>query len=113
MENFSFDVMYKTEKCATVDIINNVAHIKKYSPNPIHCMFNQDNIPVFKVLERLESRCWPRDRQNIQELLAHIGLTEYNILGIIRKTHGLMRNDYTWIRFSDENISYNDIKIRE
>ena len=61
----------------------------------------------------LELRCVPRTRVDIDWLLKHrYNMKYYSALGICRKTHGVMYSDFIWLRFDDERISFNDIRIR-
>lgn len=64
------------------------------------------------MLEILEGRCFPRNRANADDLLRRLELKHYHPLDIVRKTHGLMRNDYVWLRFEGEQLTYDDVKIR-
>lgn len=59
-----------------------------------------------------ESRCVPRTRVNIDELLDKMGIPFYHPLSIIKKTHGLITDDFIWIRFDGEEINYDDIRVR-
>ena len=62
----------------------------------------------------LESRCFPRERRNREQLLADLGLKDYVPLSIVEKTHGRQLEDYCWIRFEGEDLDYErDIKLRD
>lgn len=113
MEDTSFQVMNKNNVAADVSVRNNRVYIKHYDPVKFHCLFPWEETDVFSMLEILEGRCFPRNRANIDELLSAMGLKEYQVMDIIKKTHGLKWDDYTWIRFEGENLTYEDIKIRE
>ena len=65
------------------------------------------------MAEILEGRCWLRNRDNIDDLLKACGLKAYDVMGIIKVTHGRMYNDQMWIRFEGEELSYNDISLRK
>lgn len=40
-----------------------------------------------------------------------MGLTEYNPVAIARVTHGILTDDYTWIRFKEDgSLTWNDVK---
>lgn len=112
MENIKFEVLYKDTVTASVEIDGNKAHIQRFDDCPMHYLFPFGEMDLYGVLEILEGRCFPRNRVNAADLLHKLGLKSYQPLDIIRKTHGLMRNDYVWIRFEGERINYDDIKIR-
>ncbi len=113
MENVKFDVMWKDHLCARVEVTDDKAHITKYDTNPVHCLFPYEETDSYHILSILESRCWPRDRGNIDELLKACGLHSYDVMGIIKATHGRMYNDYTWIRFEGESLTYEEMKLRD
>ncbi len=60
----------------------------------------------------LELRCWDKQRSDITEILAHLGLKEYNPYEIVRKTHGVSYNDYIWFRFPGEKRTSKDVLVR-
>ena len=60
----------------------------------------------------LELRCWDKQRSDITEILAHLGLKEYNPYEIVRKTHGVSYNDYIWFRFPGEKLTSKDVLVR-
>lgn len=47
-------------------------------------------------------------------LLESIGLEEFNIYEILRKTHGVSTNDFTWFKFDEYPVSlcYEDMCLR-
>lgn len=55
-------------------------------------------------LERvlLEDHCFPESRANCKELLATLGLEDYDALAIVQKTHGVMCNSDTWVRLDSD-----------
>lgn len=55
----------------------------------------------------------PADRVNIDEILAEYGLTVYDPIEFIRRTHGIMYEDYEWVRFGDEKLTFTDVDIFE
>ena len=92
-----------------------VQNYKKYTNDfwilPFNNKLNEISFEMFEGF--LESRCPDRDRYDLKELLENWGLIEFDSLGIVKKTHGLMLDDFIWIRFEGENISYADIKVRD
>ena len=90
-----------------------VSNYKKYTDDWLLWPFSRKDIVTYRMfLGFLESRCPERNRDNIKELLDNWGLVEFDPLGIVRKTHGLMFDDWTWIRFEGEEITYDEIKVR-
>lgn len=112
MQNVNFEVLYKDTVAAKVAIKGSKTYIKRFDDCPIHYLFPAEEMDTYGALEILEGRCFPRNRDNVDDLLQRLGLEHYHPLDIIRKTHGLMRNDYVWIRFEGEDLTYDDVKIR-
>ena len=71
--------------------------------------------PSFQDFENfLESRCFPKDRVNRDQLLEDMGLFAYSPYGIVKIMHGVQSDDYGWILFEDEDLDYErDIKLRD
>lgn len=112
MEDIKFQVLWRDKVTADVEIVDNKAHIKKYDTNPIRRLFPYEETDAYHVVSILEGRCWPRNRVNIDELLKACGLETYDVMGIIRATHGRMYNDQVWIRFEGEDLTYEDMDLR-
>jgi len=112
LKDVKFQVLWKDRITAEVEIKDNKAHIKKYDPDPIRHLFPWEDTDAYHVAEILEGRCWPRNRDNINDLLHACGLKEYDVMRIIKATHGCMYNDETWIRFEGENLTYSDVNLR-
>lgn len=66
----------------------------------------------YQLNKILELRCWDRGRADINEILAHLGLKDYNPYEIVKKTHGVSWNDYIWFRFPGENLTSKDVLVR-
>lgn len=57
----------------------------------------------------LEERVFPPDRQNADEILSKLGLTEYDLVSILKRTHAKNRYDKFWINFY-QNLNHPDTK---
>ena len=92
--------MYNDVLCTVIDV--DFLHQKIYIDNRV-------NVPVFRafgVIEHptwedfeyfLESRCFPRSRAGLKQLLKELGIAYYDPLLIIEKTQGRMAEDHHWI----------------
>ncbi|MEK3688301.1 hypothetical protein [Paenibacillus sp. FSL R10-2736] len=69
-------------------------------------------VSVGDVLDYFESRCVPRTRHHIDKILQSLGLQEYVRTDIVKKTHGVLYDDYVWIRFSGEELKCADVHPR-
>jgi len=66
----------------------------------------------FQLGKIMEMRCWEKGRPDINEILNHLGLSEYNPYEIVRKTHGVSYNDFIWFRFPGEKLTSKDVLVR-
>lgn len=73
-----------------------------------------ENITWKNVMNWLETRTVPRTRFGIEELLrVKFKLREYNPYLMCKMSHGLSMSDYIWLKFDNEEIDYDSIKIRD
>lgn len=114
-EGWGFEIYHKYELIADVymDNINRTVRLNQYSKYKHLRMFMKDEITVDEVLDWIEERCFPKTRANCKEILSMLGLEVYDAIDIAKATHGLLMDDYIWIKWLGEDITYDEIKIRE
>lgn len=110
-----FYVMWKDEKTAEVEISEDRKDVRitKYSDDISKMPFGGDKLDLERVYNFIEGRYFERGRPDIMERLEDIGLTEYNPWEIIKKTHGVMWEDYLWVKFDGEELTWEDVKARD
>ena len=110
MEDYAFTVMWKDDVMADVRLYDKrrKVEIQKHE-NP----FYGGEVTVERVYRFLEGRCMERNRPCLPEYLEWLGLKEYNPYEIVKITHGVMWEDFQWLRFPGEDISWKDVKIRD
>ena len=117
MDVLKFQYMHKNSVAAdvTVDRQRKSVVCVNYSDDILCRPFGINCTPsMADVGELFESRCFPRERRNCDQLLADLGLDHYSPLEIVRKTHGRQLEDYCWIKFDGEDLDYErDIKLRD
>ena len=59
----------------------------------------------------IETRCFPRSRVDAEFLLKELGLSTYHPLSIVKITHGHTPEDFYWIRFSGETLTWDEINL--
>lgn len=98
-----------------------VANVKIYNDGEITCErytddFMDNPLPFGNTGESfqrfLRSRVFPETRADKDKILKALGLKHYIPLAIVRKTRGLCYDDFYWVRFRGDTVTYNDIKIR-
>lgn len=100
-------VFWKDELTATLSIENNYVYIQKFTDNPMKQFFLAfDKIDIVKLSELLETRCWERERADINELLKKLNISDYDPIEIVKRTFGVSYNDSIWFKFEDSNITW-------
>lgn len=112
-----FEVLWKNKLCAKVrvDYKSQKVDCKQFTDDFLARPFNKkdEDVTIDDVLDFFEFRCFPRERANRDQLLKDLGLDSYFPREIVRKTHGIILEDFMWIRFKGETITYDDIKVRD
>lgn len=111
-EKISFTIMWKDKECTKVSILGAQVKIKIIDQNPLHNLVANMPVDLMHLMQRLETRCFPRNRVNAKEILSKMGLENYDILGIIKFTHGVKTDDFVWIKFDGEDLTFKDVRIR-
>lgn len=87
-----------------------IVEIKKYSDVVYKMLFGGNNDTIERVYNFILERWIPEERPDVMDRLHDLGLTEYNPWEIIKKTHGVMRDDYLWIKFEGENLTWEEAR---
>lgn len=61
----------------------------------------------------LETRLPDKTREDIDIILKKYGLRYFNPLQMCMKSHGRNMTDFLWMRFNDEKVTFDDIKLRD
>lgn len=112
VENYSFEVFWKDEITACVHVQAKKVRISRYTDHPLKQIFAEKSMTRYQLNHILELRCWERGREDIDAILKHLGLDEYNPYEIVKRTHGVSYNDYIWFRFPGEQITSKDVLVR-
>ena len=112
MDEFTFEVYWKDEITARVYVKKKNVIVSRFSDNPGRQLFAEKKMTRYQLGKILELRCFEKGRPDIDEILKHLGLKEYNPYEIVRKTHGVSHNDFIWFRFPGENITSKDVLVR-
>ncbi len=108
-----FDVFYGDELTAHVEIKPPHVYVTRYVIHPVKQIFYKDELNMFELGEVLRLRCWSKDRDNLDKYLKKLGLDNYDVYGICRKTHGVSFQEYIWFRFEGETITSKDGLVKE
>ena len=111
-DGLRFSLYWRNELIAKVSVTNTTAEITRFVLHPAKQIFWSDKMNIVQLSEVLESRCWERNRDDIDVILKNLGLKSYDPLEIVKKTHGVSYNDSLWIQFEGEKLSYRDVMTR-
>lgn len=62
-----------------------------------------------QIYRFLEGRIPPRNRENIDEILAAYGMTSYNVYELCRRSHGTEVNDSVWLKYPEDKLMWKDV----
>ena len=98
--------MFREELCTLIDVDERLrtVQIRNYTNKLQFRAFGRIEVPTFAQYEEfLESRCFPRERDNVKLVLKQLDLPFYEPLLIIEKTEGRMAEDDFWIQIERMN----------
>lgn len=107
-----FDYLNKDTICTSVEADSDTGEVKvvDYTDFIYHTVFGKRPHTIEELNDFFESRCFPEGRADRKDLLTGLGLSQYNPLDIVRKTHGVQYSDWSWIRFEGEALKWDDVK---
>lgn len=92
------------------------AVVEKIHPNHFAYQpfsYKEDGFTRGDILDFLRTRCFEEGRPDKEELLAAMGIEEYDPLAITKKTHGRLMHDFFWIKWNGEDLTWEDILDEE
>lgn len=106
----------KDELCTTikVDYKSSKVEIANHTDDIFNKAFGIKESPTIADFEAfMESRCVPRTRDNIKDILSYYELDYYDPVELCKKTGGKMAEDQAWIKFVDENYNLESVGMEE
>lgn len=105
--------LYKEDELKTEIVIKDgKITSKKYDNSLNGQLFLSDNITPLYLKSIFESRIFSKKRSDLPRLLNVLDIEKYDAYDIIKKTHGISSADRFWFKFDNENIKYDDVRIR-
>ncbi len=111
-ENYTFEVYWKNEIASRVYVRGEEIRVTRLIKHPVKQIFAKDKMTRHQLNTIFLSRCWDPDRRDSDLLLKGLGLETFNPREIVRRTHGVMYNDFIWFRFPGENLRAEDVLCR-
>lgn len=105
-----FETYWKEELCTIVELdeVGNCVHIERPVTTIPKQQLNGKQTRE-SIYDFIVSRCFEEARPDKYELLNRLGLTEYNPWEIVKVTHGRLWDDYLWIKFEGEDLTWKDV----
>ena len=108
--NMSFDYMRRDDVMAHVTVSFDGISVINYTDSILNRPFGSNIKPTIRDVECLfEERCFPQGRGDMRDMILHLP-TGYDTLAILEETHGVLVDDYFWIRFEGEKLTWDDVK---
>lgn len=109
-----FTVMHKDEPVTIVTLSEDkkTVSIQKLIPDSIKQPFSGNKLDLERVYNFLKDRCYEDCRGDLEEILSQAGLTYNNPWKWMKITHGVTYEDFFWIRFPGETITWEDVRVR-
>ena len=109
-----YHIMWRDEPVADVDLSDDHKEIRltKIMPPGLKQPFSGGEFNIRRFYNFLKDRCYEDGRADLQEILAQAGMTENNPYQWVRLTHGVTWDDFFWIKVDDEQISFDDVRMR-
>lgn len=113
MKDVFFIIHYKDEDCATV-FRDEAMHYscECHMDDPMKTPFAGGEVDGRRIEAFLKSRCPDPHRGDLEELLEIYGLDSLDPVEWCRKTHGVTHDDFFWIQFPREDLSWENVKVR-
>lgn len=107
-----FEYYMKDKLCSRVhvDYDKQTIDVENFTDDLIEQAFGLQKITIDSIDEFFRDRVFPETRVDVDVLLELLDLKVFDAEAIARKTHGMMTHDFFWIRFDNEDFSYEDVK---
>lgn len=114
-EDYNFTVMYKNERVAYVCVSADHKEVKieKLVPDGIKQPFGGTKLDLERVYSFLKDRCFEDGYADLENVLRKFDMESNNPWEWNRKTHGVTWEDYFWVKFDGEDITWEDVKWRD
>lgn len=108
-----YEIMYKNEKVTDICIRNNTCvAIKKYTNVFYKQPFLSDRTDILYVYDFFKSRCYEDNRADLKQILIEAGLLHNDVWQWVELTHGVTYDDFWWIKHPEEELTWEQVKIR-
>lgn len=107
--DFEYYNMDKICSRVHVDYDSQTIDVENFTDFVLDQAFGRQELTIDVIDDFFRDRVFPETRVNCRELLDLLGFQHFDAEAIARVTHGILFNDTYWVRFDNENLTYNDI----
>ena len=109
-----FTVLHMDEPVAYVWVSEDHKQVKidKLIPDCFKQPFCGDRLDIFRIYQFLKSRCYEDGRGDLKEILAQAEMTSNNPWEWVKHSHGVTYEDFWWVRFPGEQLTWENVKVR-
>lgn len=114
-EIVEFDWMWRDEIYAHVRINRKTGEVlcEEYQDDVFLQFLGKRPHTIEYVMKVFESRLFDRHRPDCDEMCDYWGVNGYNPYELCPKTHGVNTDDFSWIKWEGETLTWNDVKVRQ
>ena len=84
----------------------------KFKPDGLEQPFCGDTLDLERFYRFLKSRCYEDGRADLDIILKKAGFKDNNPYDWVLLTHGVMYDDFFWIKTDHEQITWDEVRIR-
>lgn len=97
----------------TIDESSGIIEVKNLIEEQWKLPFPKNKTVTMKDLyDFLEDRVFEKPRPDRYLILDELELEHFEPLLIAKKTHGALWDDYNWLRFDGEELTFKDVQLR-
>ena len=114
-EKHTYHIMWEDRPVTDVTLSNDHKEITYTLFMPAGCNqpFCAGRLDLERFYRFLKDRCYEDNRGDLPEILEEAGMSSNNPWEWVRLTHGVTWHDHIWIRFDEEEISWEEVKLRD
>lgn len=107
-----FEYYEKDKLCSRVhvDYSSGVVNVENFTDDIVAQAFGRQKVTIDSIDSFFRDRVFDETNVGKDKLLELLGLKHFDAEAIARKTHGMLVHDMFWVRFDNEDLTYEDIK---
>lgn len=110
--SYNFTVFHQYTPVARVYVSDDhkTVSIEKLIPDGMMQPFSGNKLDLERIYNFLKERCYEDTYVGLEDVLKKQNMSSNNPWEWNRKKHGITWEDFFWIKFEDEDISWEDIR---